>query len=303
MEKALVTSGILKPTEKRIDKWMKQGKTDLLLFALDKVLYKTREKILVSLREKGDVSVIPHITKLIDDDVQAVSEAAIETIEKLAGNNLKDDLSKRLQAKKDYWVEQERQESVRKMTGYTGILRKIKDSEYDRYIAIKNTSFEYLFAMIEDLGGVSGDDYLQDFEFSYKALNKDWKLIKVDDKLDFFTFHNLIGWFYGYEDSKQAPEVVVGFAEHHTESSKNYFCFLDSTNLSRDTIVGAFDNEENFFIFLPDAFEEGGNLTVTDSFRIDVEAEKKYYAENGLIVSEFEIDLSKKLIKMNVPED
>ena len=110
MEKKLVKLGILRLTEKRVDKWIKQGKTDLLLFVLDYGLYNMREQIITALREEKDPGIIKHITKFIDDEVRTVSEATIKTIEKIGVEHLKSNLLEKLESKKEYWIEKENQD-------------------------------------------------------------------------------------------------------------------------------------------------------------------------------------------------
>ena len=80
--------------------------------------------------------------------------------------------------------------------------------------------------------------------------------------MDFYNYHNLSAWFYGYGKYKDMPQLsaVVSFNKENEE--ENYYAYLDPNNSYGDTLIGVFDNGTRFFQYLPEGFKENGNIVV-----------------------------------------
>ena len=163
----------------------------------------------------------------------------------------------------------------------------IKRNQYDRFILTKNTTESYLINGINDYGELSGNKEYEIYNFGI-AEHGDWKIIKVDQSISFYFFHNLAGWLTGYEDSSDIPELTFGYSLSKKDSSEDYLFFLDPHNANGDTQVGAFRYGKSFAIYLPKAYEEHGNLTIKKGIKVSMNERMNYITEQGFNISEIE---------------
>ncbi|HLW39820.1 MAG TPA: hypothetical protein VKX31_05475 [Brumimicrobium sp.] len=163
----------------------------------------------------------------------------------------------------------------------------IKSNQYDRFILIKNTTESYLVKGINDYSELSGNQEYEIYNFGV-AEHGDWKIIKIDPSISFYVYHNLAGWLTGYEDSSDIPEIIFGFCKSKMDSLKDFLFFLDPYNANGDTQVGAFRCGKPFAIYLPEAYEEYGNLTIKNGIKVSLNERMNYISEQGFNISEIE---------------
>jgi len=163
----------------------------------------------------------------------------------------------------------------------------IKINQYDRFILTKNTTESYLIKGITDYGELAGNKEYETYNFGV-AEHGDWKIIKIDHSISFYVYHNLAGWLTGYEDNSDIPELTFGFSKSKMNSPEDYLFFLDPHNANGDTQVGAFRNGKPFAIYLPEAYEEHGNLTIKKGIKVTLKERMDYISEQGFNISEVE---------------
>lgn len=162
----------------------------------------------------------------------------------------------------------------------TGIIP-IVSADYNRFILVKNTTEEYIKSMTSEhvaLSGTDGDHYLAQFQILKEG---DWFVVKVPQEIDFYTYHNLVGWYFGYDDNPDVPEYSIGFAEANKDINDSYMFYLDPDNEYGDAHIGVFKNGTTFTISLPDAYEKIGNITADKSLDINFEEIEYFLLENG----------------------
>lgn len=145
----------------------------------------------------------------------------------------------------------------------------IVSANYNRYILVKNTSEDYIKSMTSEYGelaGTEGDHYV--VEFGILKIGN-WFMIEVPQEIDFYDYHNLVGWYTGYEENPNIPDFSIGFAESIESIDDSYVFYLDPNNEFGDTHIGVFKNDTKFSIYLPDAYEENGNITVNNGLPIN----------------------------------
>lgn len=180
-----------------------------------------------------------------------------------------------------------------------GILKKIKSEDYRRYILTKSTTESYILKGIKEYGELSGNEEYEIHNFGI-AEYEDWKIIKVDPAISFYVYHNLVGWLSGYEENTAIPELSIGFSKNETDSQEDYLFFLDPENEYGDTQIGTFRNEKSFSIYLPEAYEEYGNLTIKKEIQVSMKENVDYISEQGFNISNIEsLKYTEHKIKMN----
>lgn len=185
-------------------------------------------------------------------------------------------------------------------TPYTGTLLKIRNHDYNRFIFAKNTSEVYLLGMIKEYGEISGNGVHKVNHNFWLGKIGDWHVIKVGESIDFYTYHNLVGWFAGYEENPDIPEYSVGYSKNKSESKQDYIFYLDPNIETGDTEIGGFKNGQSFFIYLPDAYEPTGNLTVTNDFQVSLKETVEFLDTNGFDIKSIQsLKFSEHQIKMN----
>jgi len=182
---------------------------------------------------------------------------------------------------------------------YSGNLYEIHNSEYSRMIFAKSTTEKYLIQMITEFGEMSGNEEFQLHSFWF-GKSGDWHIIKVGETIDFYTYHNLVGWLKGYDKNPNTPKYSIGFSLNKIESSLDYIFYLDPNAPLGDREIGTFRNGKSFFIYLPEAFEEFGNLTITENFKLSWNDVVNFISKNGLNISKIEsLNFIEHKIKMN----
>ncbi|MEM7162504.1 MAG: hypothetical protein AAF487_08715 [Bacteroidota bacterium] len=162
-----------------------------------------------------------------------------------------------------------------------GLIKAINSKDYQRYILANKTSESYLLGMIEEFGEISGNPEYQIHSFGI-AEYREWKIIKVDKSVSFFVYHNLVGWFNGYEANSDIPEYAFGYAKNRNDENQDYLFYMNPNDEFGDLQIGAFRNGESFSISLPEAFEEFGNLTIREDISVSMSEQIAFIEENGL---------------------
>jgi len=163
----------------------------------------------------------------------------------------------------------------------SGILTEINSEEYNRFILTKNTTENYLLEGIKEFGELSGNTEYEIYNYSI-AQYGDWKIIKLEESVSFYDYHNIVGWLTGYNENTETPELSIGFAKNKTDSLDDYLFFLDPENEFGDTQIGTFRSEKSFSIYLPDAYEKYGNLTVKNDIIVSMQENIQFISDNGL---------------------
>ncbi len=181
-----------------------------------------------------------------------------------------------------------------------GTQKKIKSEDYSRYILTKSTTESYILKGIKEYGELSGNEEYKIYNFGIAAEYGDWKIIKVDSSISFYVYHNLVGWLSGYEENTAIPELSIGFSKNKTDSQEDYLFFLDPENEYGDTQIGTFRNGKSFSIYLPEAYEEYGNLTIKKEIQVSMKENVDYISEQGFNISDIEsLKYTEHRIKMN----
>jgi len=178
-------------------------------------------------------------------------------------------------------------------------IQKIKKEQYNRYILTKNTTENYILKMIKEYGELSGNIQFNIYNFDIAEYGE-WIIIRIDENISFYVYHNLVDWLNGYEENPEMPKLSFGFAKNKTYTEKDYLFFLDPKNEYGDTQIGAFRNEKSFSIYLPEAYEIYGNLTINNEIKVSMKNKIKYIYEQGLNISDIDTLKYKEFkIKMN----
>lgn len=160
------------------------------------------------------------------------------------------------------------------------IFVKIENKDYRRFILLRNTSSEYIKKGILQFNQLSKNTGDNGIPYSF-AQEGEWHLIEVEESVDFYEYHNLIGWLSGYPDSGEIPGISLGFAKHKGDEAEDYLCFLDSQNEYGDTLIGAFRSEKPFSIYLPEAYVDGGNLTLDNTVQVTMAKVSEFLKDKG----------------------
>lgn len=170
---------------------------------------------------------------------------------------------------------------------YGGELIPINTAEYSRYLLAENTSKEYVLSSITEYGELSGGTDFTEFDFGIFEYSE-WILVKIPDNFGFYQFHNLVGWLLGYDQEAKLPSMTYGIAAHNSDSTKNYFVELDQNTPEGDVVVGAFQNGNSYYVYLPEAYEENGNMKITNQINYDYNAVKNKFSELSLPFDSFD---------------
>jgi hypothetical protein len=185
-------------------------------------------------------------------------------------------------------------------TPYSGTHYKIQSENYDRFIFVKKTSTNYLVGMIKEHGELLKSEEIKEHSF-WIGKSGDRHVIKVGESVDFYNYHNLVGWLTGYEQKPGIPEYSsIGFSKNKSDSQQDYVFYLDPNIEYGDTEVGAFENGKSFFVYLPAAYEEFGNLTITNDVQVSIGELVGFLSENGFDISSIDsLEYVEHRIKMN----
>ncbi|WGH76262.1 hypothetical protein P8625_03600 [Tenacibaculum tangerinum] len=178
-------------------------------------------------------------------------------------------------------------------------LKKINSEDYSRYILTKSTTKSYILKGIKEYGELSGNEEFKIYTFGIAEYG-DWKIIKIDPSISFYVYHNLVCWLSGYEEDTAIPKLSIGFSKNKADSQEDYLCFLDPENEYGDTLIGTFRSGESFSIYLPEAYEEYGNLTIKKEIQVSMKENVDYISEQGFNILDIEsLKYSEHKIKMN----
>ena len=207
------------------------------------------------------------------------------------GKEIKDKILSQKTSSFENGLKQERQ--------ILGTNKKINSKDYNRFILTKNTTENYITNAIREFGELSGNVEYNIYNFGITE-EGDWKIIKIDEAINFYVYHNLVGWLNGYEENYEIPELSIGFAKSKTDSQQDYLFFLDPENNFGDTQIGAFKNGKSFSIYLPDAYEEYGNLTVKSNIKFSMKDYINFISKNGFDIDKLmSLNFTSHKIKMN----
>ncbi len=153
-------------------------------------------------------------------------------------------------------------------------------TDYNRFIFVKNTTEDYLKSMTAEYGELAASDG-NDFFAQFGILkNGDWYIIKVPDNINFYIYHNLVGWYYGYDNNPNIPDYSIGYAESKKKDKDSYLFYLDPDNINGDTHIGVFKDNKNFTIYLPESYEENGNLMANNKVVVRFKDVEKFLIDN-----------------------
>ena len=180
-----------------------------------------------------------------------------------------------------------------------GTLKKINSEDYNRFIVTKSTTESYILKGINEYGKLSGNETYRIYNFGIAEYG-DWKIIKIDQSVSFYVYHNLVGWLSGYEESSTIPELSIGFSKSKIDSKQDYLFYLDPKNEYGDTQIGTFRNGKSFFIYLPEAYEKFGNLTIRNDIQVSMKENIDYINQQGFKISDIDsLKYKEHKIKMN----
>lgn len=127
-------------------------------------------------------------------------------------------------------------------------------NEFDKYIFVGGSNKAYIEGKIHEyfeIYGKEGDITEYYIIEEYKTAN----IIEVLDTVDFYEYHNIIGWLAGMESDKNIPKYSVGYAVNKLHEEISYICCIEDMAFG-DTLVGQFSDGRIITIYLPDAFNE-----------------------------------------------
>lgn len=154
-------------------------------------------------------------------------------------------------------------------------------TDYNRFIFVKNTTEDYIKSMTAEYGELAASDG-NDFFAQFGILKDgDWYVIKVPDNINFYIYHNLVGWYFGYDDNPNIPDYSIGYAESKKADEKSYLFYLDPDNENGDTHIGVFKDDKNFTIYLPESYEERGNIMASKKVVVRFKDVENFLIDNN----------------------
>ena len=125
-----------------------------------------------------------------------------------------------------------------------------------RYLILENTDLDYTLRMIEEYGKILGDSVNRvEYRFDVGIINQ-WLVIAVDSALDNYEYYNLQSWFYGFEKNDNTPTFTMGLLLGDEIETKSYLFYTDLKRTASDAVIGTYSTDENFTIYLPEAYEK-----------------------------------------------
>jgi len=127
---------------------------------------------------------------------------------------------------------------------------------YKKYILLQGLEKEFIINKLKSYAELA---YSKIYVYKIKITlieNTDWSIISLPRGMDFFNFHNLVGWFVGSMDQKKAKQIIC-VALHH-DKRYSYYAIIKDRDYA-DTLIGRFQNGESFYIILPDTPGQDGN--------------------------------------------
>ena len=135
----------------------------------------------------------------------------------------------------------------------------VNKSEYINFLIFKNSDTNYVYGKIK-----SGDKHFGDKDITQYSIgfykNNPWTILQLDTTFSLLYYHSLIMWVDGLDNDRNIPETILGLSIHKSNKLNNYCFVVDKTYKTDDTEFGLFENGNPFSIYMPNAWEEKGNL-------------------------------------------
>ena len=175
----------------------------------------------------------------------------------------------------------------------------IENTYNQRYIILENTNLDYVVKMIQQYGEIIEDTTNQiEYNFKIGTINN-WFIIEIDSLLDNYEYYNLPDWFYGFDANNNAPSFAIGYFKGNEIENKSYLFFTDLEKTACDAAVGVFSTNENFSIYLPEAYKDSSLEINNDTSLIFFNIINELRNNNLDISKIIEIEFEKYIIKMN----
>lgn len=141
---------------------------------------------------------------------------------------------------------------------------KIKFDKYDKYIYTYNMDESVIESLLFSHSDLENEFHkVHEFQILSSLIVQEKKVIHCPCDIDFYEYHNLVGWLKGTDEELSVQ--VYGVVLHSLDPSKSYYVQLDVDIPSGDTLIGIMNNKKSFRIYLPGAYEEGGNLKLCEN--------------------------------------
>lgn len=159
------------------------------------------------------------------------------------------------QVQKPLQEEPEKFRVPKKRGGYFSV--KIQD--YKKFICTEDTTIEYLKDKILDYATIAGGKKKK-YKFKLVPIEESkWIIICCPDKMDFYNYHNMMGWIWGLEEDVKIPSHTICVAVHENDERLSYYAVMDKYKYGDARMIGRFQNGESFSIYLPEAYKKDGN--------------------------------------------
>ncbi len=143
----------------------------------------------------------------------------------------------------------------------------IDNTAYTNFFAFQNSDTNYVFGKIR-----SGDKHFGNHgikEYSVDFFRKgEWTILKLDTAFSLLFYHSLIMWVDGIDTDLNIPKPTLGISVHATDKTKNYSFVVGNYYNLNDSEVGIFENGKTFFIYVPNAWADKGNLYTRNSLNL-----------------------------------
>lgn len=128
---------------------------------------------------------------------------------------------------------------------------------YKKYILVQGLTKDFIRDKLKAYAGLA---YSKVYVYKIRIISvveTDWSIILFPDEMDYFNFHNLVGWFVGFSEDKEKAKQIICVALHY-DNRYSYYAVVKERKYS-DILIGRFQNGESFYITLPDTPGEDGN--------------------------------------------
>jgi hypothetical protein len=143
----------------------------------------------------------------------------------------------------------------------------INKTDYVNYLAFKSSDTSYVFDEIRRGDKHFGSKAIKEYSIDYFKKN-DWTILKLDTTFSLLFYHSLIYWLDGDGHYFKRPNPAIGISLHNTDKKNNYSFVVGNYYQREDTEVGLFDNGTTFFIYVPNAWEEKGNIYTSEDLTL-----------------------------------
>lgn len=140
-------------------------------------------------------------------------------------------------------------------------LNPIKFHHFTKEIYVTGLDEKQLMDLIREELEITDDPMPLESFFIEKVEDSNYYLVKCSDEIDFYSFHNLVGWCYKYVDDKEVISAF-GLAINTDDPGQSYYVILDHENKYGDTLIGVMDNGKSFLVYLPESDKDGGNIII-----------------------------------------